>query len=292
MIEAISMLPAALSAQKEWRIKILLAFFLGGVGGGLFLFSQYFQFMPGVVLSLIIIGVGKNGFHLWYLGRPQKFYRALLRPHTSWISRGFISIVLFLIFALLYAAPSLVSGLPWTSTGPLGSAFRITASCAAFFLMIYTGFVMSVSPSIPFWNTAMLPVMFMMYGLIGGLDLIFIAASLGMKGAFHLGHLEMLQIAFMLVTLFFLLGYLVIMYNSSPAGKGAVKMLCTGTMGILFLGGVVGIGLMVPLFIMGPAFFTGSSSPAVAGAAGFLTLAGGLLFRWSVLRAGLYLPLL
>jgi formate-dependent nitrite reductase membrane component NrfD len=193
---------------------------------------------------------------------------------------------------MLYAAPSVFPGLPWTNSGFFGSIFRVLASVAAFFLMIYTGFVMSASPAIPFWNTAILPVMFMMYGFIGGLDLLFLLAAFGGEGTFHLEHLEAIQILLMLGTLFFLLVYTIVMYNSSPAGRAAVRDLLTGTGGIMFLGGVVALGLIVPLPIMAYTYYGAGTSPEIAGAAGFLTLIGGLLFRWSVLRAGLYLPLL
>lgn len=292
MIQAIEMMPLRFSVQKEWRVRILFAFFLGGLGAGLFVLSQYFEYTLGVVLGLLIVGVGKNAFHLWYLGRPERFYRAVMRPGTSWISRGFISIVVFLVFGVLYVAPSLLTGLPWTATDALGTAFRIIASVGAISVMVYTGFVMSASPSIPFWNTTILPVMFLLYGLVGGLDLIFITTALGAKGLFDLEQLELLQTMLMLAALLFVLGYLLIMHNSSPAGAAAVKVLTTGDMSLSFLGGVVVVGLLIPVVVMAYTYLTGATNPTAAGIAGFLTLVGGLLFRWSVLRAGLYSPLL
>src|SRR3990172_3679086 len=135
MIQAIEYMPLKFSVQKEWRGRILFAFFLGGLGAGLFLLSQYFDYALGVVLSLLIVGIGKNAFHLWFLGRPERFYRAVMKPGTSWISRGFISIVVFLVFGVLYVAPFVVSGLPWTGSDGLGMFFRIAASLGAVLLM-------------------------------------------------------------------------------------------------------------------------------------------------------------
>lgn len=158
-------------------------------------------------------------------------------------------------------------------------------------MMIYTGFVMSASPSIPFWNTTILP-MFLLYGLIGGLDLIFITGAFGAKGLFHPEDLELLQTVLMLAALVFVPGYLLIMHDSSPAGAAAARVLISGNMSFTFLGGVLAVGLLIPIVIMGYTYLAGTTIPTVAGVAGFFTLVGGVLFRWSVLRAGLYSPLL
>ena len=78
--------------QQEWiegrGLLLLIAIYLGGVGGGLYLISLIIGWKTGLALALAIVGIGKGSAHLLFLGRPLRFWRALLRPHSSWISRG------------------------------------------------------------------------------------------------------------------------------------------------------------------------------------------------------------
>ncbi|MCL5959221.1 MAG: hypothetical protein M1358_07870 [Chloroflexi bacterium] len=92
--------------QTEWKWLIASAFFLGGLGSGLFLVSAHMDFPVGLALGLVVVLVGKNTAHLLYLGRPERFWRALANPAASWISRGFFATVAFAVFGDFYLALS------------------------------------------------------------------------------------------------------------------------------------------------------------------------------------------
>src|SRR3990172_7389619 len=87
--------------QREWSWLILFAFFLGGMGAGLFLISYFIGFNIGLVVGLLIVAVGKNTAHLLFLGRPERFWRAFTQPFISWISRGIYFDTIFIIFSAL-----------------------------------------------------------------------------------------------------------------------------------------------------------------------------------------------
>ena len=92
--------------QREWierrGLLLLTAFYLGGVGGGLFLASLIIGWKAGIPIALGIVALGKGPAHMLYLGRPLRFWRAFRRPHSSWISRGIYFMMSFILFGILY----------------------------------------------------------------------------------------------------------------------------------------------------------------------------------------------
>lgn len=279
--------PLAVSRQREWRYLILLAFFLGGLAAGLYFLSYLFDFREGIIASLFIMAFGKGGAHILYLGRPLRAWRAVSRPQSSWLSRGLIGVVLFLVLGSLELVPG-VEG-----TG-LGVVMGTLALFCALWVMVYTGFLMARSPAIPFWNTTLLPVLFTLYGFIAGMDLLLASLVLVGEGAIgvEVMVLEKVEASLLLGALLSLGVYTLVMYGSSPAARAASLLWLRGDLALHFLGGVVFLGLVVPLALLSYPLLTGDTILPLAAAAGLLGLLGGLLFRWCVLRAGVYTPLL
>lgn len=280
--------------QREWverrGLFLVLAIFFGGVGGGVYLASLYFDFFPGLLAGFFIVLVGKGTAHLLYLGRPLRFWRAALKPQSSWLSRGIIAVVFFLLFAALQIAPSFesFSFLPWTSDNTVIVSLAVLGAVA---LIGYTGFLLAATNAIPFWNTSLLPVLFILYSLLGGTGLVLFLASLLGGGAVELHRVEMV-VRWLLLTAAFLVGtYLWVLYYSSPAGKQSVVELLKGRSALPFLGGVVLLGMAVPLAVGAFAFFQ-EVPYGILTAAAACELIGGFSLRYSILKAGLYAPLL
>ncbi len=286
------------TAQREWQILILIAMFFGSVGSGFFLVSQFFGFTFGVVLALIIVAAGMGGAYLADLGNPQRFWRMLTSwsaLKTSWIARGIWSIVIFVFFGALYIAPSLgwFAWLPWTSDGVTGRVMLGIAVVLGTFVMIYTGFDMSSSPSISFWDTPMLPALFLVYGLTGGIGLVFISvAVLGGTSAIDIRLLELVQILLFILCGIFIWAYLAVKSSSRVGAKEAVRMITKGELSFMFWGIVIVVGIIIPLSVLLYAYLGGGVPLAVTGIIGLLVLAGCLYFRHIVLRAGVYSPLI
>tara|TARA_Y100000031_G_scaffold119508_1_gene133228 strand:+ start:396 stop:1301 length:906 start_codon:yes stop_codon:yes gene_type:complete len=283
------------TAQREWHILILVAFFFGAVGCGLFLISAFYGFTIGVVISWLIIVLLMGIPHLIYLGRPLRFWRmftSLTALKTSWITRGMWGWVVFLVFGALYIAPSLswFAGLPWTSGEGAGTVMLGLAAAAAVFGMVYPAFAMGQSPAIAFWNNPVLPVLFILYGLIDGIDLTFISlAALGTTYAVDVGFLEQMEIFLLILGAVSIWAYLGLMSVSRVGARESVRTIVKGELAPLFWGVVITVGLAVPLGVGLYGYFVGVPM-GVVGVTGVLALVGALYFKHVVLRAGIYSP--
>lgn len=281
------------TAQREWNILILVAFFFGAVGTGLFLVSAFYGFTFGVILSLLIIVLLMGIPHMLFLGHPLRFWKVFVSGtaiKTAWITRGLWSWGVFMVFGTLYIAPSLdwFTWLPWTTGGVAGTAMGILAAMAAVFGMMYPGFAMSQAKGIAFWNTPILPALFLIYGLIDGIDLTLISvAALGETYAINIELLEQLELLLLILGAIFIWAYVGVMSNSSVASKEAVRSLVKGEFSFIFWIIVITLGLLLPVGVALYGYLV-DIPMGVSGVIGLLALVGALYFKYIVLKAGVY----
>lgn len=274
------------NAQTEWAWLIATAFFLGKIGGGLFTISLFLDYNVGMLIGILIVAIGKSAAHLLYLGRWERFWRAALKPGSSWISRGLIAMGIFTVFGFLYVAPAF--GLPLFAKGSAAwEAVRAIALASAFVVMIYDGFVMSASPSIPLWNTSVLPVLCLSYSLLGGTSLSL--ALLGLSGpALTASALETMEIGLIVANIVIVGSYVSTMYTSTSAARQAVLMLVTGKYAAHFLGGAIFVGLIVSLLLA--LFFLSTHVVLILLLVAIADLIGHFSIFFLLLRAGLFAP--
>jgi len=261
-------------AQSQWRFLILVAFFTGGFGAGLYIASWALNFRLGMVIGLFLVAVIKGGAHIAYLGRPERFWRAIKRPRTSWISRGVISMGIFVIAGALYV----ILGLP---------ALGWLAVAAAIVVMAYTGYLMAFSPAIPFWNNALLPVLFLIFSAESGT-----AVAIPLYATFAGSRAEILQaveVALLVLVAIIIFSYLYGAYHSSVSAREAVVLLVRGKLALGFFFCVVVLGLAVPIALE---IFPGAGAVSLGASwlTALLCIQGAIFFRWAVLRAGIYTP--
>jgi formate-dependent nitrite reductase membrane component NrfD len=282
--------------QKEWiegkGMLLLLAIFFGELGAGMFLVSWYLNFLFGMVLGIIIVASLKTIFHILFLGQPLKFWRAFTRPQSSWISRGVIIMSVFVVFGGLYVLPAIpgFSWLPWTAQSPVGNIILGVAIIAALGEIIYVGFLLASSPSIPFWNTGLLPILFVIYSLLDGAGLTFIISPALANETVNVHQLKRIEIWLTFFAVINILAYIWTMYHTTSGGKESVLELIKGRIATPFIGGVLIIGILIPLPIAIYAHFV-LTPYTVLGIAAFMALAGGFLLRYSILKAGIFPPL-
>lgn len=272
-----------LTPQEQWGWLLALDLFFAGLGGGLFLLYQVFS-LPSftAVLSLAFVVVGAAVLML-ELGRPLRAWRVLCRPLSSWISRGVIFVTLFIVFGALYSAPAFDS-LSWLapSSDTAKKTIGAVAALSALFVTLYPGFVLAASTSIPFWNSPMLPVLFALHSLMIASGLVLLLSPFGLDP----GPLQSISsLGAILIVTNLALGamYLANSKRSHVAAKEAVRLLNQGSLGSVFRVGVLLAGMIVPLIVL-------LWIPAAIAIAGLFILIGGLLFRYCVLRAGVYVP--
>ena len=275
--------------QREWierrGILLWLAFFFIELGAGMFFVSSFFGNLWGLFIGWLICSVLGGGIHLIYLGHPFRFWRMLVSPgwKTSWISRGLYFVTLFLLFGVIY----MVLHLWATPALPI----LVIADIFAFLAIIYGGFAMNYVNGIPLWNTALLPVMYVVAGIWGGTELM-LATALA-TGTTGLGLAVEEWIRILLVGFILLLAvYLISVRYGSPAGGVSVGQIVRGRWAPLFWIGVVLLGIVLPAVVVIMSFLAGLEATPVAllYVAILCGLLGDLATRYLILRCGYYHP--
>ncbi|WP_037315067.1 dimethyl sulfoxide reductase anchor subunit family protein [Ruegeria halocynthiae] len=111
-----------------------------------------------IAYALSVGGLMASTFHL---GRPERAWNALTQWKSSWLSREGWCAVIALIIMGLYAIGAIFFGQRWGVLGLLGALFSLATVFTT--SMIYTQL-----RTIPRWNMALTPVMFLSFGLAGG----------------------------------------------------------------------------------------------------------------------------
>lgn len=268
--------------QEEWAWLIATAFFLGKIGGGLFVVSFFADFKLGALVGILLVGVGKTTAHLLYLGRPERFLLALLRPGTSWISRGVYAMIGLCVLGAPYVAPYL--GLTFVPDG-VARGFGAAALVFAFMLMFYDGFVLKASRGIPLWDTYAMPVLMLFYATVGGIALTLALQVLA--GEDTTRSLEWLGIGLIVANLGLLLFFLASARLRGAAARLAVTLLTRDLLARVFVTAVVvEVGATLVLALV--AVLT--HNRVVLPVAAVCDSAGQFFLFFAILRAGLHAP--
>ena len=232
--------------QAWWNWLIGTAFFCGGLGAGLFLISLATGQRLGMILGYLVVVLGKNGAHLVYLGRPERFWRAAMRPDRSWIARGIWASGLFALSGGILLLP-MILGSEWQAAASIATAAKAIAIVSGLFIMFYDGFVMNHSAAIPFWNTRLLPLLILMYATLGGTTLTITLAALQDYESRETTWLEKAEPYLLIVNFLLLCVYLLRMSRWTPAAQETVRMWVKGRYARVFFGLIVAVGLIATL---------------------------------------------
>jgi len=281
--------------RRRWRDgALLMALFLGGIGAGQFVISTWFiHSTTSALVGVLIVGVGKTVAHLVYLGQPSRFYRLFLKPLTSWISRGLIFMVVFVVFAAAYLAPDIgFSWVPWTSESTLGEAIWLAAILSAALVMVYDGFVLASCKSITSWNTALMPPLFFTYAIAGGVAMTYLTMTATGGEILNQTTLTNLDAILLTTMLALVVIYIVNMAASTSTARESVRRLMATKLAISFIGLAIVAGLLVPLTLtyLHEYSIEGAVASGLLAISSILELAGDLSVRHSILRAGLHAP--
>ena len=269
--------------QTDWidghGILIAFALFFGGISGGLYLASLYFDSLLGMFIAwLLAMATGISD--MAHLTKPLRFWRMLLKPQTSWISRGFIVIWLFLGCAMIQLALTY-----WAPGTAAETVFMVLAGILAFGVAIYSGFVIGYVGAIKLWNSAIMPILFVVAGFTGGLAVLLLTnVGDSVAGA----EVATLMRAVLIGYAIFVAIYVWVSTYESPDARDSVRRMLKGNVAPVFWIGVVLLGIIIPVIML----FAAPSSGGVILAAGICAIIGGVCLRYSILKAGVYTPLL
>jgi polysulfide reductase chain C len=290
-----------LKAQTKWSWLIAAYLFLAGVGGGAYITGVAADFVGGeewagiarigVFLGFPLVLIGCM-FLLADLGKPQNFWRAWMKPGTSWIARGTLIITIFMILAFLHTVFWIW---PFNSLEAAVGARHLIGVAGvvfAFATVIYTGILLGAARPIAFWSTAMLPLVFLVSALSTGLMAVILVGSVAEGATPLLTALEKAD-SIAIVLELFVLGFYLQGTHRVRESRASAQVVLTGSVAPLFWLGVVVLGLLAPLgFELVGIFGAEGSGAAVTAFLGALCgILGGLFLRRVVLAGGIHAPL-
>lgn len=290
-----------LKAQTKWRWMIAAYLFLAGLGGGAYATGVVADFLGGewaqiskigVFLGFPCVAVGSL-FLIADLGTPKNFWRAAMRPRTSWVARGTLIISTFMILGAIHIGFWIWPFHALEDAVGARQFISIVGIVFAFATMIYTGILVGVNRPIAFWSTAMVPLLFVVSALSTGIMAIMLVASVA--GGGHGGPVvTMARLDILLIVLEILV---IVLYLQAthrvPESRASAKLVLTGAVAPLFWFGVAVLGLLTPLVFELLSVFAmdGSGAGATTLAASVCGLFGGLFLRQVVLSGGILAPL-
>ena len=295
-------------AQAEWiegkGLLVWLAEVFSALGTGLYLVSIFFsQSYPkaafwGGILGWIGIAIFKLPLHFLYLGKPWRFWRAFPPASnawkTSWFARGIVFTMIFLGFAAIQLVlQGLIAYDVETGSGIEAAnwVFMVLAGISCVVTAVYCGFAMSYCKSVPFWNTGLLPFVFLIMGIADGMALIMGVAMV--TGEELIATAESVTRILLITNAFLIIVYLVNANYQSSVAELSVKELVRGHVAWVFWLGIVLLGIIVPLVISVVSYFT--EQEASTGLLIFAIIChtiGAFSLKYGVLKVGIYRPLL
>jgi formate-dependent nitrite reductase membrane component NrfD len=292
------------TAQTEWvdgqGLLIWLAEVFSALGMGLYLVALFLNNWWGQLAGYFIIVGLKLPFHFFYLGRPWRFWRAI-PPFTnawktSWMARGMFFSIMYSGFALIQLITTyqlehhLVGVSSIGAVTALDWVMRLLAGFFMFLTGIYCGFMMSYCKSVPFWNTGMLPIVFVIMGLADGLGLIM---GIGLiTGGVDFHSIEAASRIFLLVNTMLIGTYLINASYQSITAEYSVKQLIVGRVAMVFWLGVIILGIVVPAVISIISLYAAELSPPLLVIAIVSHTIGAFSLKYCVLKVGIYRPIL
>ncbi|MFC1941689.1 NrfD/PsrC family molybdoenzyme membrane anchor subunit [Chloroflexota bacterium] len=281
------------TAQTEWierrGILVWFAEVFNSIGAGLFIVSLIYNNLYGMLIGWLIIVFLKLLPHLIYLGKPLRFW-LMLPPFsnawkTSWVSRGIIFTTLFCGFAfMLFLLTYFYPGTGWVI------ALKFLSGIMAFLTGIYSGFALSYCRSVPFWNSALLPLLFLFTGIADGFAFI-VAISL-FDTQVNAMTAEVGSQITLIVNIIIIVSYLWNATCASKTAKNSAMLLLRGSLALHFWVGVIVCGIVIPLAVSIYNLLNGEIAiPLLIIGVAFHTI-GTFSLKYCLLKAGLHNPLL
>lgn len=296
--------------QREWierqGMMLWVAEVFTSLGTGLYLVSIFVNNWLGALIGWLIIMFLKLPLHILYLGKPLRFWR-LIPPFTnawktSWYPRGVAFTILFTGFAFvqivttyLLVNTSLLTGPALSAVAIVDILMKVFAGIFAVLTAMYGGFMMSYLKSVPFWNTGLLPVVFIIAGIADGLALVMIfgLSGGGIVGVSGIGieGIESASRILLIINALLIATYMLNASYQSTVAQLSVKELIVGRVAVAFWLGIVALGIVIPFVISITSIFVGAAATLLVVAVVSHTL-GAFALKYCVLKVGIHRPIL
>ena len=275
-----------MKSKDSWGWPIAMYLLLGGLGGGMVMvsagadifFSKGSVFALGNFVASILVGIG-SFLLIFELGRPQQFWR-VFSTQRAVMTMGAWLLGLMILMSALYGT-FWFDLFPWKRMERLRNVLAVANLVIAIGVVAYTGILLGSMRARDFWNSPALAILFFISGLSTGFaaQSLLIGWTLREASATDLGQIQrVLHIGdgiLILFELFIVFLYVLMMiYAASDLAKASAQSWLTGHKKLAFWGGLVGLGLLLPLILY--------ASDAGNVFAPLCVLMGGLILRFLV----------
>ena len=288
------------TTQTEWierrGILVWIAEVFTSLGAGLYLVSLIFDNWWGMVAGWVIIMFIKIPLHLIYFGKPLRFWRTIIpftsAWKTSWFTRGINFNVYFssIVFIQLVVGFITINVYPGTAWDGWYLGLGIAGGVFAFLVGIYSGFIMSYCKSVPFWNTAMLPIIILLAGIADGLALMLVVGLA--DTSVDLVAVETASRILLAANIIMIAAYVWNATYQSKTARYTALLIIKGSLAWWFWLGVIILGMVIPLTIASLSLFTGEATTGLLITAIVLHTMGAVALKYVLLKAGVHTPLL
>jgi len=317
-------------AEHHWGWLIAIYLFLGGMGAGSFLIASAFELsglrykheysptcMAGAGVSgplllvgtlLLIFDLGAGMHQPWRI--PLMFMNfSSVMTWGIWILTFFIpTCFLYGILELMHVQPGILA---WVrkkqnilprrlrlvpETLPYRRIKRIVCivgSALAVGTALYTGVLLAVVQAVPFWNSPVLPALFLVSAISTGMGLSFdLAATLAVPelhrryAAMPLVHMFFIGLEMVLLALLMILAL-----NQGGEAAESAKLILMGNRSVVFWVLVIGFGMIYPFMVHIYAYARHSHGFVSGILSGAGIVVAGLFVRYLVVAAAIPLTL-
>lgn len=276
--------------EQSFGLLIVLYFFMAGLSAGLLLLSTGWTVFgwqavrplarPAAMAALITF-IPAPLVLIVDLASPLKFYQLMLNFNpTSVMAWGTWIITFYGLVALLYTWKM------WKNE-PVSQGLALSASALAIAIAAYTGLLLGVVPGRPLWNSAIVPALFLLSGLVCAISALTLLASLlpsGKKeqlvGACQA--IKKLKPALMSAEALLIGFHLIVLAFASVAARETMFLLLSGSRQVAFVGGQLVVGLLIPGILL----VLPQKNDKVLAIAGLLSVVGVFMLRLNFVFAG------
>jgi tetrathionate reductase subunit C len=275
--------------------------YLTGVSAGSFILSTLAygfglsQYKPlgkvGVVVATIVLIIAPL-FLLFHVGMPYRAWQLFIYLNmASPITWGSFLLILYPINCIIYGYFMFKENMKLTKIfGLIGIPLAVSVHG-------YTGFILAFGKARALWNTALMPILFLVSAVISGIALMILVffikerffskeKRIDRKLLFSLGKLLAWMIVF---DLFLVACDLIVLSISHSDAQAAAHLLLRGKFSFLFLVVENLLGKIVPFFLLAVPRLRTLATTIMAS---ILVVIGIFFMRYVVVLAGEFLPLL
>jgi formate-dependent nitrite reductase membrane component NrfD len=210
------------------------------------------------------------------------FFTGQFGLFRSWMAVGIVLILVAMVLLFLVALRH-TTNIKMLNAVVDAGWFGVLLAAVGVLVTIYSGFLIAAAPGIPFWNTPLLPVLWLLSASVCALALTELMIHRDDITKFTVRANIALEVAELIAVL--ALVNLAI-YGVNTAASTSGWALAYGPLAPAFWGGVVAVGILIPLAI-GLISWRREIKPLLTAAA-ILALIGALILRIVVLQAGVF----